>query len=293
MAKKNRIPQVTDEEIATMGQGGASADPERSGSPDKDAAVAAENAPPKVKTYTADGREYIETDPYGLKVEGRYGKKGKTPINPEDIQCHAQFRGVPNDRAEMELIHNLDQTAPDYEVVCPICTKPVQKTDLTQTALIDRQTGDLVRDEGVIRYRGNFVAVGPDPMNLPVHGFHPGECLFRGRLKRDRNGNVMYKPIQPRNGGKPFEVPDLLPCHNFAQANARAAAVRIGLQAKRNERATSETGMKERLGFKVGDAVRHSGGGNRTDDGIDRGSFAPRTPRGQRRKRSWTEDAAE
>lgn len=300
MARKNRIPQVTDEQIAAMANTGvsdASTDQtvaERSGSDDKVEAVKAENAPPKVKTFTADGREWIERDPFGLKLEGRYGKKGKTPINPEDLQRHAQFRGVPNDAAEMELIHNLDESAPDYEVVCPICAKPVAKTDLTQTALIDFNTGDLVRDEGVIRYRGNFVAVGPDAMNLPVYGFHPGECMFRGRLKRDRNGNVIYKTITPRNGGRPYEVPDLLPCHNFAQANARSAAVRIGLQAKRDARTAEENATKSRLGFKVGDAVRHNGD-NRTDDGIDRGAqFTPKTPRGQSRKqRRWVEADSE
>lgn len=286
----------TDEEIAAMANTGVSdantdlTVAERSGADDKVKAVVAENAPPKVSTYTPEARVWINTDPYGLKLEGRYGKKGKLPINPEVMKRHAQTRGVPNDVAECELIHSLDATAPDQEVVCPICTKPVQKTDLTQTALIDYNSGDLVRDDGVIRYRGNFVAVGPDAMNLPVHGGHPGECMFRLRLKRDRNGNVIYKTITPVNG-RPYEVLDLLPCHNFAQANARSAAVRLGLQMKRDARTAEENAAKARLGFKVGDAARHNGGGARTDDGIDRGVFAPRLERGkQRTQRRWSEE---
>lgn len=302
MARQNRsrvgIQRVTDEQIAAMANTGVSDAStnlmvaERSGSDDKVKAVEAENAPPRVKTYTPEGQAWIEADPYGLKLEGRYGKKGKTPINPEDLQRHAQARGTPNDVAELELIHNLDESAPDYEVICPICNKPVPKETIVQTALIDFKTGDLVRDEGVIRYRGHFVAVGPDPMNLPVLGFHAGECMFRGRLKRDRIGNVIYKTITPTNG-RPYEVPDLLPCHNFAQANARSAAVRLGLQAKRDARVADENAAKARLGFKVGDAARNSGG-RHGDDGIDRGAFAPKTPRGQSRKqRRWSEDVSE
>ena len=48
------------------------------------------------------------------------------------------------------------------------------------------------------------------------------------------------------------------------------------------KKAAENQAFKQRLGATVGDAVRH---GNRRDEsGIDRGSFAPKTPRGQSRK---------
>ncbi|MBI2065313.1 MAG: hypothetical protein HYT62_04645, partial [Candidatus Yanofskybacteria bacterium] len=282
----------TDEQIAAMVASGVSAEvttdtvvAERSGSDDKVAAVVAEGAGPRVATYTPEGRAWMEADTFGLKTEGIYGKKGQTALQPVDLQRHAQVVGS-LDPAKLETIHGRDETAPD-SVICPICTKAV--TSFVRTALIDRTTGDLVRDNGVVRYRGQFVAVGPDPMNLPVIGFHPGECLFRGRLKRDRSGNVIYKTITLQNG-RTREIPDLLPCHNFAQANERSAAVRIGLQAKRDERVAEEGRMRQALGFKVGDTARTSGG-NRTDDGINRGSYAPKTPRGQHRgQRRWVDN---
>lgn len=302
-SRRNRvgITQLTSEEITSMANLGVDAVltvdtiiAERSGADDKVEAVRAENAPPRVKTFTLEGRVWIEDDPYGLKTEGLYGKKGKTALQPENLQAHAQVVG-PLDPAKLTILHGPDETAPADGVTCPICNKLV--TSFVQTALIDRVTNDLVRDDGVIRYRGQFVAVGPDPMNLPVHGAHPGECMFRLRLKRDRNGDVIYKTMTGGHG-QTYEVPDLLPCHNFAQANARAAAVRLGLQTRRDQRVADENRMRQNLGFKVGDAARTSGGGNRTDDGIDRRSHAPRLGRGQTSKKTqprrvWVENDTE
>ncbi|MEK7512637.1 MAG: hypothetical protein AAB601_00365, partial [Patescibacteria group bacterium] len=228
MARKNRVPQVSDEQIAAMAATGVSDTntdqtvAERSGSDDKVNAATAETAKPKIKTVTPKGADWLNRDPYGLKQAGFYGRKKEFPLRYEDIELNAQFTGTPKGPAELEVMHGQDETAPVDGVDCPICSKPV--TSFVQTARVDRKTGDLVREsDGSVQYRGLFVAVGPDPMNLPVHGGHPGECMFRLRLKRDRNGDVIYKTITPING-KPFEVPELLPCHNFAQANARAAA---------------------------------------------------------------------
>ncbi len=290
---KKSIRRVTDADIAAMATEGASADPERSGSPDKDGAVAAENAPPKVKRFTVEGQLWMERDPYGLTTEGLYGKKDQTALQPEDLQRHAQFLGAPMGPTELEVIHGVDETAPKDGVTCPTCNKSV--TSFVRTALIDRETGDLLRDKntGVVTYRGQFVAAGGDALNLTVHGAHPGECLFRLRLKRDRNGDVVYQKYNDAKGNERSK-PVMLPCQAFDQANARAEGVKASILAKRDKRAANENAFKQRLGFKVGDAVRHSGGGNRTDDGINRGSFAPKTPRGQSRKqRNWTEDATE
>ena len=265
--RANRPSQVTDEQIEAMANLGVSAekttDPtvaERAGSDDKVGAVIAEGAKPKVKTFTPEGREWMQRDPYGLKTEGLYGKKGQTPLQPE--------------------------MAPQDGVTCPICNELV--TSFVRTALIDRTTGDLVRDrnDGHIIYRGQFVAVGPDGLNLKVYGAHPGECLFRLRVRRDRNGNAMSETYT--NGqGQERQRWVLLDAQSFDQANARVAAVRLSILAKRDQREADNARVKQVLGFKVGDAAR----GPRTDDGIDRGSYAPRTPRGQSRKtRRWIEN---
>jgi len=166
-------------------------------------------------------------------------------------------------------------------VNCPICSELV--TGFVRTALVDRETGDLMRDKqsGNIVYRGQFVAVGPDALNLTVHGAHSGECLFRLRLKRDRNGEVVYEQYTDSRGNQRSK-PALLPSQSFDQANARAAGVKASILAKRDERTNQEAAMKSRLGFKVGDAVRH--------DGFDRGTqFTPKTPRGQSRKQRWAQ----
>ena len=291
--RANRPSQVTDEQIEAMANRGVSAekttDPtvaERAGSDDKVGAVIAEGAKPKVKTFTPEGREWMQRDPYGLKTEGLYGKKGQTPLQPEDLQRHTQFIGAPLGPAELELVHGLDEMAPQDGVTCPICNELV--TSFVRTALIDRTTGDLVRDrnDGHIIYRGQFVAVGPDGLNLKVYGAHPGECLFRLRVRRDRNGNAMSETYT--NGqGQERQRWVLLDAQSFDHANARVAAVRLSILAKRDQREADNARVKQVLGFKVGDAAR----GPRTDDGIDRGSYAPRTPRGQSRKtRRWIEN---
>lgn len=301
MARQNRnhvgIARVTDEQIAQMANTGvsdASTDQtvaERSGSDDKVAAATAETAKPKVKTVTAEGADWLNQAPYNLKLAGLYGKKDRFALRYEDFERHAQFRGTPMGPMDLEVLHGPDETAPKDGVTCPICGEIV--TGFVRTALVDRETGDLMRDKqtGGIIYRGQFVAVGPDATNLTVHGAHPGECLFRLRLKRDRNGEVVYEPYTDAKGNQRSK-PVLLPCQSFDQANARVAGVKASILAKRDERAASENAMKSRLGFKVGDAVRHNGGG-RTDDGINRGpQFTPRTPRGQSRKqRRWAETA--
>lgn len=289
MAKKNRnrvgILQVSDADIAAMTEG-VSENPETSGSPDKDAAVAAESAKPKVKTVTAEGADWLNQDPFGLKRAGLYGKKDRFALRYEELQHHAQFRDTPMGPAELEVLHGADETAPKDGVTCPICGKLV--TGFVRTALVDRETGDLMRDKqsGNIVYRGQFVAVGPDALNLTVHGAHPGECLFRLRLKRDRNGEVVYESYRDSKGNQRSK-PVMLPCQSFAQANARAEGVKASILAECDERANQESAMKSRLGFKVGDTARNSG--TRTDDGIDRGSFAPKTPRGQSRRQRWAQ----
>lgn len=288
---KNRIPKVTDEQIAAMARTeGVSVLPETSGSADKDTAVAAESAKPKVKTVTAEGADWLNKDPFGLKRAGLYGKRDSFALRYEDLERYAQFRGTPMGPADLEVLHGLDETAPE-SVACPICGDPV--TGFVRTALVDRENGDLMRDKqsGNIVYRGQFVAVGPDATNLTVHGAHPGECLFRLRLKRNRNGEVAYESYTDSRG-QARQKPVLLPCQSFDQANVRAEGVKASILAKRDERASSENAMKSRLGFNVREVVAHKGGGSRTDDGIDRGAeFTPRTPRGQgsRRTRKWTD----
>jgi hypothetical protein len=282
---RQKIRKVTDAEVAAMSAvDGNSTLPELSGSADKDAAVAAESAKPKVKTVTAEGADWLNTDPFGLKRTGLYGKKDRYALTYAELERHSQFRGAPMGPAELEAIHGADETAPQDGVTCPICSKLV--TSFVRTALVDRESGDLMRDKqtnGIV-YRGQFVAVGPDALNLAVHGAHPGECLFRLRLKRDRNGEVVYESYTD-NRGQARQKPVLLPCQSFDQANARAAGVKASILAKRDARTAEETRMKQALGFKLGDATR--GGGRHGDDGIDRGSFAPKTPRGQSRKQRW------
>lgn len=303
MARQNRnkvgIERKTDEQIMAMGNTGVSDTStdqtvaERSGSDDKVQAAAAENAPAKVKTVTPEGADWLNSDPHGLKVAGLYGKRDSFALRYEDLERHAQFRGTPMGPADLEVIHSTDNTAPKDGVTCPICSKPV--TSFVRTALIDRETGDLMRnkEDGNIVYRGQFVAVGPDATNLTVHGAHPGECLFRLRIKRDRNGDAVYESYTDARGAQRSKV-SMLPCQSFAQATARAEGVKASILAKRNERTAEENRMKTALGFKVGDVARHTGG-NRTDDGIDRGSFAPKIPRGQTRKqpRRWASEDAE
>jgi len=292
MAKQNRnkvgIEQVTDEQIAAMANTGVSdvstdqTVAERSGSDDKVSAVKAEGAKPKVKTVTPEGADWLNRDPYGLKRAGLYGKRDSFALRYEDLERHAQFRGAPMGPADLEVIHGADETAPD-SMICPICGEVV--TSFVRTGMIDRETGDLMRDKQTsnVVYRGQFVAIGPDATNLTVHGAHPGECMFRLRLKRDRNGEVVFESYTDSKGNQRTK-PVLLPSQSFAQANTRAEGVKASILAKREEKAATENAMKSRLGFKVGDAVRHNGGGSRTDDGIDRGAFAPKTPRGKQRR---------
>ncbi len=294
MPKREKIRSVTGHDVAAMASEpeGVSTLPETSGSPDKDGAVAAESAPPKVKTFTVEGRLWMEQDPHGLTTEGIYGKKGQTALQPEDLQQHAQFLGAPLGVEQLETIHGVDDTAPKDGVTCPICDKPV--TSFVRTALIDRTTGDLVhdRDTGNVVYRGQFVAVGPDAMDLKVHGAHPGECLFKLRIRRDRNGNAMQEEYVDNRGIKRQKWL-LLDTQSFDQANVRVVAVKLSILAKRDERASSEAATRARLGFKVGDAAaaHTGGGGHRTDDGFDRGAFAPKTPRGQSRKQQrWVDE---
>ena len=305
MARQNRnrvgIAQVTDEQILAMANTGVSdvstdlAVAERAGADDKVEAVRAEGAKPKVKTLTPEGADWINQDPFGLREAGLYGKRDSFALRYEDLERHAQFRGTPMGPAELEVLHGTDETAPKDGVTCPICSKLV--TSFVRTALVDRETGDLMRDKqsGNIVYRGQFVAVGPDATNLTVHGAHTGECLFRLRIKRDRNGDAVYEKYRDSRGNERPKV-SMLPCQSFAQANARAEGVKASILAKRDQRTTEETRMKQALGFKVGDVARHTGG-NRTDDGIDRGpQFTPKTPRGQsqtRKQRRWAPEDTE
>ncbi len=285
---RQKIRTITDADIATMAEG-VSILPETSGSPDKDAAVAKESAPPKVKAVTAEGADWMNRDPHGIKRTGLYGKKDSYALRYEDFERHAQFRGAPMGPAELEVLHGPDEMAPVDGVTCPICGKIV--TGFVRTALVDQETGDLMRDKqnGGIVYRGQFVAVGPDALELKVHGAHPGECMFRLRLKRNRDGEVVYEQYTD-NRGQQRSKPVLLPSQSFDQAKARVKGVRTSILAKRDARAAEDNRMKQTLGFKVGDAVRNSGG-RHGDDGIDRGSqFTPKTPRGQSRKqRRWVE----
>ena len=281
-----KIPKVTNEQIEQMAALGVSAEEttdqtvaERAGSDDKVAAATAEGAKPRVPTYTPDGRAWMDKDPYGLKTEGLYGQRGRYAIQPSgdkdhpgDLTRRAQFLGRPNDVADLEEIHGLDTTSPTT-ANCTICNTAV--TSFVRTAMVDRETGDLQRDkEGNIKYRGQFVVTGKP---LTVHAAHTGDCLYKLRDARS-------KKKQLTNGKW---VADLLPSQNFKQANVRLA----GIQGHFAEKSAEKTAMQNRLGFKVGDVARSSGG-NRSDDGIDRGAFAPSTPRGQSRRqpRQWTED---
>lgn len=290
---KSRIQSVTGDQIVTAFTGVASdveqAVAERSGSDDKVEAVQAEGAKPKVKTFTTEGRVWIESDRYGLKTEGLYGKKGQTALQPEDLQRHAQFLGAPLGPAELELVHGPDETAPRDGVICPICAKLV--TSFVRTALIDRATGDLVRDRstGTVIYRGQFVAVGPDALNLKVHGAHSGECLFKLRIRRDRDGNAMYETYTDGRGQQ-RERPMMLDAQAFDQANARVVAVHDGIIAKRDKQAAESQRVREALGFTMNDARRRNPTAN--ESGIDRGPLhTPSTPRGKSRKqRRWVEN---
>ena len=297
--RKNRVGvnQVSDADIMTMAATGVSdtntdlAVAERSGSDDKVAAATAENAPPKVKTVTPEGADWLNRDPYGLKRAGLYGKRDSFALRYEDIELNAQSRGEPNGPTELTVMHGPDETAPKDGVTCPICGKLV--TSFVRTAMVDRKTGDLVRDKDQnIVYRGQFVAVGPDATNLTVHGAHPGECMFRLRLKRDRNGEVVYESYTDGKNAQRSR-PVMLPSQSFAQASARAEGVKASILAKRDERVSEDNAMKSRLGFKLGDTARHTNG--RPDDGIDRGALhTPRTPRGKSRtQRRWAPENAE
>lgn len=289
MARQNRnrvgIPKVTDEQIAAMANTGisdASTDQtvaERSGSDDKVAAVAAEGAKPKVKTFTPEGLAWMDRDPYGLKTAGLYGQRGKFAIRPSgdndhpgDLTRRAQFLGRPLTVADMEEIHRPDEKAPTT-ADCTTCGQAV--TSFIKTAMIDEE-GDLRRDQnGNVTYRGQAVITGKP---LARHAAHTGDCLYQLR-------NARNKKKQLPNGKW---VADLLPSQSFDQADARLA----GIEGYFAEKANEKQAMQNRLGFKVGDAARHSGG-NRTDDGIDRGSYAPKTPRGQIRKQQrWTQEDA-
>ena len=78
----------------------------------------------------------------------------------------------------------------------------------------------------------------------------------------------------------------MLDAQSFDQANVRREAVRASIVAKRDARDAENARVRQNLGFKP-----VSGGGRHGDDGIDRGSFAPKTPRGQSRKqRRWVVD---
>src|SRR3990167_5750682 len=129
---RQKIRSVTDRDIAAMAAETPSVLPELSGSADKDAAVAAESAKPKVKTVTAEGADWLNHDPYGLKRAGLYGKKDRFALRYEELERHAQFRGAPRGVTELEVIHGVDDTAPKDGVTCPICDKVV--TDFVRTA---------------------------------------------------------------------------------------------------------------------------------------------------------------
>ena len=141
MARQNRnrvgVAQVTDEQIMAMAATGvsdASTDQvvaERSGSDDKVAAVAAEGAKPKVKTFTPEGVGWMDNDPYGLKTEGLYGQRGRFAIRPSgdkdhpgDLTRRAQFLGRPLTVADLEEIHRPDESAPST-MDCTTCGQAV------------------------------------------------------------------------------------------------------------------------------------------------------------------------
>jgi hypothetical protein len=120
--------------------------------------------------------------------------------------------------------------------------------------MVDRETGDLVRDDGVVRHRGQFVAVGPDATNLTVHGAHPGDCLYKLRIRRNQDGNPMRRSFGTRAGQTRTEV-ILLPSHSFDQANVRREGVRAGILAKREDNKTKNEAVRGRLGFTLGTAA--------------------------------------
>ena len=280
MARQNRnkvgIAQVSDADVAAMANTGvsdANTDlevAERAGADDKVAAVAAEGAKPRVPTYTPEARAWMDKDPYGLKTEGIYGQRGRFAVLPEAIQQRAQFLGRPLMVADMEELHGADPTAPTESVKCTTCGKVV--TSFVRTAMITDE-GDLRRDQdGNVTYRGQAVITGKP---LARHAAHTGDCLYKLRNARGKKKDLP-------NGR---QVADLLPSQSFAQANERLA----GIEGHFAEKANEKQAMQNRLGFNT---ARTSGG--RTDDGIDRGSFAPKTPRGQSRRqpRRWSEEDA-
>lgn len=256
----------------------AGADPnvaERSGSTDKDGAVALENAKPKVKTFTPEGLAWMESDPYGLKTEGLYGQRGQFAIRPPgdkkhpgDLTRRAQFLGRPLTVADLEELHRPDESAP-ATADCTTCGQPI--TSFVRTAIVVSD-GDLRRDQdGSIVYRGQGVITGKP---LARHAAHTGDCLYK---LRDARGKKKQLP-----NGK--WVADLLPSQSFDQADARLA----GIQGHFTEKSAEKTAMQNRLGFKTGDAA-HSGGGF-----TNGASFTPKTPRGQTRKQPrWVPEDAE
>jgi hypothetical protein len=280
MAKKTRIPQVSDEQIAAMANTGVSdatvdqTVAERAGADDKVAAVAAEGAKPQVSTYTPEARLWIENNK-DLNSEGLYGPRGQLAFRPEDIRQRAQFLGRPLTVADMEELHSPDPTAPMTVVNCTVCSKQIES--FVRTAMITRE-GDLMRDKaGNVVYRGQFVVTGKP---LTIHAAHTGDCLYK---LRSNLGKTKELP----NGRK---VADLLPSQSFDQANARLAGIQGHFAAK----AAENNAFKQRLGAKVGDVAGSHNGGNRRDEfGIDRGAATPRTPRGQSRKQRWAQSDSE
>ena len=278
--RQNRPPQVTEEQIAAMANTTGVSDvnvdqtvAERSGSDDKVAAATAETALAKVKTLTPEGGDWINRDPYGLKTDALYGQRGRFALRYEDLTRRAQFLGRPLDVADLEEIHGPDETAP-ATAPCTVCGEQV--TSFVRTAMINNE-GDLMRDhqDGDVTYRGQFVVTGK-PMS--VHAAHVGDCLYKLRNARGKRKDIQVN-------GKTRSVADLLPSQSSQQASVRLAGIQGHFSAKDAEKQA----FQERLGFKVGDAVRN--GGRRDESGIDRGSFAPKTPRGQRRnERRWTEN---
>ncbi len=269
----------TDAEILAMANTGvsdASTDQtvaERSGSDDKVGAVKAEGAKPTVPTYTPEARVWIENNK-DLNTEGLFGQRGQLALHPEDLKIRAQFLGHPLTVADMEELYSLDPSAPT-SFVSTVSGETL--TSFIRIPMVNRKTGDLQRNKaGEVTYRGQFVVTGKP---LAIHASETGDNLFQLR-----NARKLKKELP--NGR---QVADLLYCQSFDQASARLA----GIQAKFQAQADEKNAMNSRLGFKVGDAARHSGDGSRTDDGIDRGpQFTPRQARGQgsRRTRRWSED---
>jgi len=259
MAKKTALRKMTSNEVPASGLSStekqeleATATTE-TGADDKDAAIAGNT--PRIKVVDPEGADWLNRDPFGLKRAGLYGKRNSFALRYSDLERHQQFRAGngegPMGPTELEVLHGQDTTAPE-NVVCPICTEPV--TSFVRTAMVDRETGDLVRDNGVVRYRGQFVAVGPDALNLTVHGAHAGDCLYQLRVKRDRNGRTVREDYQDKRGNSRSRVV-LLPSHSFDQANARAEGVKANIRAKREERKAQGDAVRGRLGFKIGEAV--------------------------------------